>query len=213
LFSLVLVLVQTSNTSNSTFEHRKATTHRVSDSLAGVEGAGSTFFGNANLNNEPDLDDMSVVRLPTAIPLPFGHGIECTSASDCQAMLSLGSKLDDIDERLVTWVYAMHFSINHFDGILVNHGSLNINRAFFKPLPVIPELQPQIDVSLSPLVPNLPLVMQIHARLSTVQESILDAWILANKTFCDPIIDRYSATLGSQPQQCGTNQTPMQISV
>jgi hypothetical protein len=188
-------------------------THKVSDSLPGIEGAGSTFFGNANLDNEPELDDMSIVMLPTAIPLPFGHGIERTSASNHQAMLSLVSKLDDIDERLVTWVYAMHFSIDQFDGISLDHGSLHINRAFFEPLPVIPELQPQIAVSVSPLVPNLPLAMQIHSRLSKVQESNLDTWILANKTFCDPIIDQYGATLGAQPQQGGDNQTPMQISV
>jgi hypothetical protein len=55
--------------------------------------------------------------------------------------------------------------------------------------------------------------MQIHSHLSKVQESNLDAWILADKTFCDPIIDQYSVTLRSQPQQGGANQTPMQISV
>jgi hypothetical protein len=80
-------------------------------------------------------------------------------------------------------------------------------------LPVIPELQLQIAMSVSPLVPNLLPAMQIHSHLSKVQESNLNGRILANKTFCDPIIDRYSATLRSQPQQGGANQTPMQISV
>jgi hypothetical protein len=148
-----------------------------------------------------------------AIPLCFGHGIECTLASNRQVMLSLVSKLDDVDKHLVTWVYAMHFSINHFDGILLNHSSLNINLAFFEPLLVIPELQPQIAMSVSLLVPNLPPVMQIHSHLSKVQKSNLNTWILVNKTFCDPIIDQYSVTLGSQPQQGGANQTPTQISV
>jgi hypothetical protein len=127
LLGEVLVLVQNLNANDSTFEHRKAMTHKASDFLAGVEGGGFTSFGNTNLDNEPELDDMSIVMLPTVIPLPFSHGIECTSASDRQAILSLVSKLDNINERLVTWVYVMHFSINHFDGVLLNHGSLNIN--------------------------------------------------------------------------------------
>jgi hypothetical protein len=52
LLGEVLVLVQNSNTNDSTFEHHKATNHKASYSLAGIEGAGSTFFGNANLDNE-----------------------------------------------------------------------------------------------------------------------------------------------------------------
>jgi hypothetical protein len=98
----VLVLFQNSNANDSTFEHRKAMTHKASDFLASVEWGGFTSFGNTNLNNEPELDNMSIVMLPMVIPLPFSHGIECTSASDRQAILSLVSKLDDINEHLVT---------------------------------------------------------------------------------------------------------------
>jgi hypothetical protein len=127
LLGEVLVLVQNSNANDTTFEHHKPMTHKALDFLTSVEGAGFTSFGNTNLDNEPELDNMSIVMLPMVIPLPFSNGIECTLASNHQAILSLVSKLDDINEHLVTWVYAVHFSINHFYGILLNHGSLNIN--------------------------------------------------------------------------------------
>lgn len=213
LLGEVFVLVQNSHCNDSIFNHRKATTHEVSSTLDGVEGAGSTFFGNVDLDEEPDLDDMSIVKLPTAIPLPFGHNIECTSASDKDSLVSLVTQLGNIDERLVTWAFAMHFSITQFDGVSLDHASLNINPRFFEPVPITPDLQRQIEVSLFPLVPTGSPAIDIHSRLSKVQDSNLDKWILANKTFCDPIVKRYTESLGANPQQGGTNQTPTQISV
>jgi len=213
LLGEVFVLLPDGNIGDANLNNLMATTHLATDDITDEDGAVTTFFMNANLDDEPDLANMRIAKLPTSIPLPFGHGIDSTRVTDNDAMTSLANLLGHIDERLMLWLCAMHFSIKHFEGVSLDHDSLNIPEEFFLPLTFNEHCQPQLEVSVSPLLPNFPPATQILSRLYKVQDSNMDSWIQANKPICDPIMARLAPLLGGGPPAPPANTPPTEISV
>ena len=197
---------------NDNLQHLKATAHLASDVLG--EGDNQrTFLGEANLDNAPDLTNMRVAKLPTAVPLPYGHGIDSTSVTDGEGLNKLVGVLGGIDARLVTWMHAMLFSLTNFESVSLHHESLHIPAEYFAPLVVANDQSHNIQTSIAPLDPNFAPAKQVISRLTTVQDANNDAWIQANKDICEPITTKFAPMMGGNPAPRSNNDAPTQINV
>ena len=156
---------------------------------------------------------MHIAKLPTAVPLPFGHGIESTPITDSAAMDALLAKLSTINVCLAIWLQAIHYSHKYFNAMSLDNDTFNIPKEFFQPLAANGQIQWQICVSVILLVPNFLPAKQVLAQLAKVQESNIDLWIQDNKLICNAITDEFTPFAGGSNMPPLQNQPPAPIQV
>lgn len=199
----------------SPLRHLMATDYLATDEIPGVNGAAArTFLGDGNFDPEPDITNMRIAKLPAAIPLPFGHGLNSTRASDEAGMNVLAGALSGIDDRMVSWLQAMHHNASQFDGVSLHHESLSIPAEYFQPLIPSDQLN-QIDIECIPLDPTFPPAPQIMERLAKVQDSNMEQWLQNNRPVYDAIMDKLAPLLGgpSNPPPCESPPSQPEIRV
>jgi hypothetical protein len=133
-----------------------------------------------------------VTRLPVAVPLPMGHGVDTLSLDDEDAIVNLFDRLRSIAPQLEEWAQAMMFTSDYWGDKSLTSSVPVIPDLFTEGLTDVNPVQGSLFVKSDTVSISTPSGQAVINRVESARNTNIDAWIQQNPTIFQEKVGQYS---------------------
>ena len=193
----VLVVAKKSIDGTSVLDALMATTYSVTATIASEDPDTTpiTFpFPQMGADEDPmvTFENYFVSRLPVAVPLPMGHGIDPVSIDDEGAIEPFFVNLHSISPYLQEWAQAMIKTADFWEGLSLSADNLGIPDEFLEGLTEPNPMQGTIYTKSMTVDMSTSAGKSVITRVESAKNQNIDSWISNNPTIYQDTAIRYS---------------------
>jgi hypothetical protein len=161
----------------------------------------------------PDEDPMMtfenyyVSRLPVAVPLLMGHGINPVSIDNEEAMNPFFENLHSISPYLQEWAQAMIKTADFWEGLSLSADNLGIPDEFLQGLTELNPIQGTIFTKSMTVDMTISAGKGVITRVESAKNQNIDSWISKNPTIYHDTAIQYSNPTPIQQETVTPTQT------
>jgi hypothetical protein len=209
----VLVLAKKSTDGNAALQALMAN-HQVTDQLTNADTNEPVMFPFPLMGADEDPNvtfaGYYVSRLPVAVPLPMGHGVDTVSLEDGPAIEEFFETLRFISPCLEEWAQAMLKTTDFWVDLSLSSEIAGVPAEFFEGFTEPNPIQGTIFTKSSTVSTSTPEGKAVVARIESAKSANIDSWIMQNPTTYQEVASRLGNRASTLQDQATTQiQAPV----